>query len=65
MIAALCLGVGLVLIIEGLAWALAPSLIEKLLLALRDLPLAARRQIGALGVVSGLILIWVAEALGG
>ena len=58
------LALGLVLIVEGLAWVLAPSLIERLLEALRALPLPVRRQIGALALVSGLILLWVAERLG-
>ena len=52
--AILCLALGLVLIIEGLVWALAPSLVERLL-----------RQIGALAIVSGLILLWIANALAG
>ena len=58
------LAFGLVLIVEGLAWLLAPSLVERLLESLRALPEGARRQIGALGVVSGLILLWIAHALG-
>ncbi|MGE4326924.1 MAG: DUF2065 domain-containing protein [Pseudodonghicola sp.] len=58
------LAFGLVLIVEGLAWVLAPSLVERLLEMLRDLPLPARRQIGALTLVSGLILLWIAARLG-
>jgi len=59
------LALGLVLIVEGLAWVLAPSLVERLLLEiLRDLPLSARRQIGALALVSGLILLWIAARFG-
>ena len=56
---------GLVLIVEGLAWMLAPSLIEQMLELLRRMPIGARRQIGALALVSGLILLWIAGALGG
>lgn len=56
---------GLVLIVEGLAWMLAPSLIEQMLEMLRRMPIGARRQIGALALVSGLILLWIAGALGG
>lgn len=52
--------VGLVLILEGLVWALAPSMVERMLQALRDLPEVARRQVGALAVVSGLILLLLA-----
>lgn len=58
------LALGLVLIVEGLAWVLAPSLVERLLEMLRDLPLPARRQIGALALVSGLILLWIAARFG-
>ncbi|WP_425043547.1 DUF2065 domain-containing protein [Primorskyibacter sp. S87] len=58
------LALGLVLIVEGLAYVLAPSLIERMLEVLRSLPETARRQIGALCVVSGLILLWLAFHLG-
>ena len=58
------LAFGLVLIVEGLVWVLAPSLVERLLEALRDLPEPARRQVGALALVTGLILIWIAYQVG-
>ncbi|MDX2483705.1 MAG: DUF2065 domain-containing protein [Pseudodonghicola sp.] len=58
------LALGLVLIVEGLAWGLAPSLIEQLLEMLRALSLPARRQISALALVAGLILLWIAHQLG-
>ena len=58
------LAFGLVLIVEGLVWVLAPSIVEKLLEAFRELPDTARRQFGALAVVSGFILLWIANALG-
>ncbi|MFK7764691.1 MAG: DUF2065 domain-containing protein [Roseobacter sp.] len=61
----LLLAFGLVMIIEGLAYALAPSLIERMLEMLRSLPEAAVRQIGGLIAVSGLILVWSAWQLGG
>ena len=54
----------MVLVIEGLAYALAPSLIERMLEALRALPEAAVRQLGLLIMVSGLILVWLAWQLG-
>ena len=60
----LLLAIGLVMIIEGLAYALAPSLIERMLEALRALPEIAVRQLGALIVVSGLILLWFAAQMG-
>ena len=58
------LAFGLVLIVEGLAYALAPSLVERLLEMLRLLPEAARRQMGALAIVIGLIFVWLAFWLG-
>lgn len=59
------LAFGLVLIVEGLAYALAPSLIERMLEMLRSLPEQAVRQIGWLIVVSGVILVWAALQMGG
>ena len=61
----LLLALGLVMIIEGLAYALAPSLIERMLELLRSLPEAAVRQMGWLVVVTGAILVWTAWQLGG
>ncbi len=58
------LAFGLVLIVEGLAYALAPSLVERMLEALRALPESARRTVGLLCVVSGFILLWGAYQLG-
>nr|WP_170616506.1 DUF2065 domain-containing protein [uncultured Ruegeria sp.] len=58
------LAFGLVLIVEGLAYALAPSLIERMLETLRTLPEQARRITGLLCVISGLILLWGAYQLG-
>ena len=47
------LALGLVLLLEGLVYVLAPSLIEDMLRALRELPPEARRMIGALMMVIG------------
>lgn len=52
-------GIALVLIIEGLVYALAPSLVERLLEALRAMPLEARRNLGLLTVATGLLLLWI------
>lgn len=64
MIGIALLALGLVLIVEGLAYALAPSLIERVLEMLRTLPEAMRRQIGILAMVMGLLLVWGAFQLG-
>lgn len=61
----LLLALGLVLIIEGLAYALAPSLIERMLEMLRSLPETAVRQVGWLVVVSGVFLVRLAWQIGG
>ncbi|APZ55050.1 DUF2065 domain-containing protein [Salipiger abyssi] len=52
-------GIALVLIIEGLVYALAPSLVERLLEALRAMPLEARRNLGLLSILTGLLLLWI------
>ena len=64
MIATAALALGLVLIVEGLAYALAPSLVEQLLEALRALPETTRRNLGLLGLALGVFLVWVAKSLG-
>ncbi len=60
----LLLALGLVMILEGLVYALAPSLLERMLQILRAMPEAAVRQIGALVIVGGLGLVWVAFQIG-
>ncbi len=58
------LAFGLVLIVEGLVYALAPSLVEDMLAALRDLPLETRRLVGLAALAMGVALVWVAANLG-
>lgn len=55
---------GLVLILEGIIWALFPKAIEDLLAALRDLPLDTRRGIGLGAAVLGAVLVWIAQQMG-
>ncbi|MCV2865424.1 DUF2065 domain-containing protein [Albidovulum sediminicola] len=62
--ALLILGFGLVLLLEGLAFALAPSRIEEVLDLLRRLPAETRRTIGIAAMALGLALIWLARHLG-
>ena len=64
MIALIVLAIGLVMIVEGLAYVLAPFLIEQVLEILRSLPGASRRQMGGLILVFGLLLVWGAFQLG-
>jgi uncharacterized protein YjeT (DUF2065 family) len=55
------LGLGLVLVIEGLAIALAPSRIEQVLAFLATLGPDRRRLIGLTAVAFGVVLVWVAQ----
>jgi len=64
MIGTAFLALGLVLIIEGLAYALAPSFVERMLQALSEIPENARRSMGALAIVIGLVFLWVTNQLG-
>jgi len=64
LIATFFLALGLVLVVEGLVYALAPSLVEQLLAALRALPEDSRRLIGLGSIAVGLVLVWCAKSLG-
>jgi uncharacterized protein YjeT (DUF2065 family) len=57
------LGLGLVLIAEGLALALAPSRIEQVLTFLASQPPERLRLIGLLAVTMGLLLLWAYRQL--
>lgn len=56
--------IGLVLVVEGLAWALAPRAIEEMLAAIRAMPVEARRLLGLAALAVGVLFLWVANALG-
>jgi uncharacterized protein YjeT (DUF2065 family) len=56
--------VGLVCAVEGLVYALAPSLVEDMLAALRNLSLDQRRMIGLAALALGVVMVWLAAALG-
>ena len=57
------LGLDLVLVIEGLVFALAPSRLEDVLDALRQMPVETRRLIGLGAMALGVLLIWLADLL--
>ena len=63
MIGAGLMAVGLVLIVEGLVYALAPSLVEDLLDMLKTLPQETRRLMGLAALGLGVLLVWVAKSL--
>ena len=58
-------GIGLVLVIEGLAWALAPSRMEEALRMLAELPPEKRRFLGLAALALGVVLIWLSRLAGG
>ena len=58
------LALGLVLIVEGLVWALAPGVLDRMVDVLRNLDLAQRRLAGLAAIAGGLALVAAARALG-
>lgn len=66
MIGTLLLVLGLVCVLEGLVFALAPSRLEDLIKALADIPHETRRLLGLGCVGFGVLLVWLAKgAFGG
>jgi uncharacterized protein YjeT (DUF2065 family) len=55
----LAVAFGLVLVIEGLLWALAPRLGRKLLEATADAPESSLRLAGAVAVAAGVLVVWM------
>jgi uncharacterized protein YjeT (DUF2065 family) len=58
------LGVGMVLVIEGLVFALAPSRLEDLLLLITQIPVETRRLIGLGAMTIGAVLVSWAVSVG-
>ena len=52
-------GVGLVLVIEGLLWALAPGLAARLLELAASTPEQQLRSGGAVAVAVGVLVVWL------
>ena len=66
MIAHIALAIGLVMVVEGLVFALAPSRLEELIKALSEIPHETRRMLGLACVAGGVVLVWLAKgAFGG
>jgi uncharacterized protein YjeT (DUF2065 family) len=55
----LAVAIGLVLVIEGLLWALAPRVGRKLLEATADMPESSLRMAGAVAVAVGVLIVWM------
>ena len=60
----IALGLGLVLVIEGLVFALAPSRLDEIVALMAKLSPEQRRGIGLGAVALGVGLVWLARALG-
>jgi uncharacterized protein len=58
------LAFGLVLVAEGLAFALAPSRVEQALQAIAAMRADQRRMLGLVMLAAGVGLIWAARSLG-
>lgn len=55
------LGLGLVLVFEGLVLALLPNRLEELIQMISKMPLDTRRTIGLAAIAIGTLLIWLAS----
>jgi uncharacterized protein YjeT (DUF2065 family) len=55
----LAIAFGLVLVIEGTLWALAPGLGRRFLQATAEMPESSLRLAGTVAVAAGVLLIWV------
>ena len=55
----LAVAVGLVLVIEGLLWALAPGFGRRMLDAASQMPESSLRIVGACAVAAGVLIVWL------
>ena len=55
----LAVGIGLVLVIEGLIWALAPGTGLKMLVAAASTPQPALRLAGLAAMAAGVAIVWL------
>ena len=56
------LGIGLVLVFEGLVFALLPNRLEELIKVISEMPIETRRAFGLGAVALGVLLVWLARA---
>ncbi len=63
-LSAILLGIGMVLVIEGLVFALAPSRLDEIARLLEQIPLETRRFIGLVAIALGAVLVSWALSLG-
>ncbi len=56
------LGIGLVLVFEGLVFALLLNRLEELIKVIAEMPLETRRALGLGAVAIGVVLVWIAKS---
>ena len=61
MLSHIALAIGLVLVVEGLVLALAPSRMEDIVKALAEIPPETRRLMGLAAVALGVLCVWLAK----
>lgn len=61
MISHILLAIGLVMVVEGLVFALAPSRLDSLLKAISEIPFETRRVLGLICLAMGVVLVWLAK----
>mgnify|MGYP001473761290 FL=1 len=61
MISTLIWGVGLVLVIEGLVYALAPLFVENMLRQMSEIPIKSRRIFGVSSALLGAVMLHMVE----
>jgi hypothetical protein len=61
MTSALIWGVGLVLVIEGLVYALAPLFVENMLRQMSEIPIKSRRIFGVSSALLGAVMLHMVE----
>ncbi|RLJ60195.1 hypothetical protein BCF46_0392 [Litoreibacter meonggei] len=61
MLTHIALAVGLVLVVEGLVLALAPSRMEDIVKALAEIPPETRRMLGLVTVALGVLCVWISK----
>lgn len=60
----IALGLGLVLVIEGLVFALAPSRLDDIVALMASISRDQRRVIGLVAMALGIVLVWIGRSLG-
>ena len=63
MIFTLLWGIGVIMLVEGLAYLVAPSLIERVLKILASTSIRQRRMLGALMALAGSLLLYLIKFL--